>query len=459
MLRPQRLLPLLFLLLVSTARAAPEKPRLPDGVAAIVRGTVITMNEFEAALVRRFAGTDQGKKALDELVEKVLLESEAASRGVAVSDADLEDYERKVAKEVSLRSGGSRTLADLLAEKGITLAEFRKVSRDFLIRQRLAAPDLGVTGEVTTAQISVWLSDLKRRRGVRVGAPDLPPGVLALVGGRAVRESELGEALRSSLETSDLESALWDLAIARAVKQDLEAAKIVVEPADIDTAIAELREDFASDPRFRQTTFTFEQYVEAVRHLTVSELRTDPLFLAQVGLAKRIRQGLTPEQIAEFFTEHRERYGEQRTFIHLVVKADDRAAPFGKSSTRSYEEAKVIIDALYARYLRGTPFEKLILESSEDRSNYSRPDRLIRVNRETHLPESLRDKVFEAPPGEVVGPVRTPYGYHLLKVTEVTPPKSFEEARPEIVRDLVRDLRTRALLEVRQDPDIVLRYQ
>ena len=103
-------------------------------------------------------------------------------------------------------------------------------------------------------------------------------------------------------------------------------------------------------------------------------------------------------------------------------------------------------------------FDKLILEASEDRSNFSRPDRPISVHRETPLPDELRAKIFSAPPGEVVGPVRTPYGWHLLRVNEVTPPMTFEESRQSIVRDMVRERRTRALLELRQDPNIILRY-
>ncbi len=115
-----------------------------------------------------------------------------------------------------------------------------------------------------------------------------------------------------------------------------------------------------------------------------------------------------------------------------------------------------MIDALYRSYLKGKPFEKLVEESSEDRSTYLPPDRLITVNRETPMPEPLRDAVFAAPLSEVVGPIRTVYGYHLVKVVDLKPTPTYEEVQPRVVRDLVREKRRNALLRIRQDPSIRL---
>ena len=73
------------------------------------------------------------------------------------------------------------------------------------------------------------------------------------------------------------------------------------------------------------------------------------------------------------------------------------------------------------------------------------------------MPEALKEAVFGTPAGEVVGPVRTSFGYHLVKVLEVIPAASFEEAYPRVLRDLIREERSRAMLRIRQDPDIRLR--
>ncbi len=456
------LLAFAFLLPLAPAASAedpPAKPVLPDGVAAIVHGERVSMEQFRETLVRRFRATETGQKALDDLVERTLIAVEAEDRDVEVDDDEVEEYLEKVEKDVVRASGGTQTLARLLEEKGVSREEFLRVSREFLLRQKMAAEDLGTDGEVGTAQLGVWITDLKRKRGVKVGTPDLPAGVLARVGDRDVDAAAFGEALLGALTPAELESALWDMAVTIVVRKDLAAAGLRTEAADVDAALADLKEEFQSDPRFKDTAFTFEQYVQGVRRMTVEELRSDPQFLAQVGLGKKIRLALTEEEIAAYFEEHRLRYGEERTFIHLLVKASDRETAFSRGGqSRSYEDAKTMIDALYARYLRGTPFEKLVAEASEDRTNYSRAERTIVVNRETPLPDALRAKVFEAPPGEVVGPVRTPFGWHLVKVVQTRPAREYAEAKPEVVRDLVREKRTRALLELRQDKDILLRY-
>lgn len=453
---------LILTLLALAAPAAAQEPRkvpdLPADVAAIVHGEVIPMERFRALLVQRFGPAEEGKQALDNLVERILVEEEQRRRGVTVSDEELEAYLATVARQVTRHSAGTQSLEELLEEKGVTREEFEKVSRDFLVRTKLAAAYLGKEPEdVKQYELGVWLEGLKQKRGVVIGSPPLPAGTLAKVGDRTVTVADLGVELLDSLDDSTLEGALWDLVIARAVQQRLDEGGIEVDEADVDRAVMELEEEFRADPRFRQTSFTFEQYVRTVRRLTLDELRADPLFLAQIGLAKQIRNGLSMNDVKAYWEEHRERYGEERTFVHLLVKADDRDSPFGRRS-RTFEEAKEIIDALYVRFLRGTSFEKLVAEASEDRSSTSRPDRRIVINRETPLPDSLKTRIFSSPPGEVVGPVRSPYGYHLLKVVEVKPELPFEGVRERAIRDLVREQRTRELLEVRQDKEILLRY-
>jgi PPIC-type PPIASE domain len=450
-----------LLLLTTTVVSAQEarKPiQLPDDVAAIVHDKFISMAEFREVLVRRFAKTEEGKKALNNLVEAQLVTREKEIRGIRISDDELKAYIAKVEKDVIRSTAGTRTLDEVLKEKETTRAQLMEASRDFLARQRMAQADTGITTDLSPQALGVWLEDLKKKRGVVVDGPGVPAGALALVGDRVVTKKEFGLELVKHLPPSRLEGALWDLAIAVSVERIMKERGVKIETPDIDRAVEDLKAEFKEDPRFRQTTFTFEQYVEAARHMTVAELRKDALFLAQVGLAKIVRAGLTVADIRKKWEENRDLYGERRVFIHLLIRADDRpSTPFGGAS-RSYRKAREIIDAVYNRYLRGTPFEKLVVEASEDRDKFKRPDRHIEVTRASPLPETWKKAVFSAPAGDVLGPIRSPFGYHLIKVIEIKPAPGFEAAREKVLRDLVREGRTTALLEIRQDPLIVLRY-
>jgi parvulin-like peptidyl-prolyl isomerase len=415
------------------------------------------MDEFREALVRRFARREDGKRALNNLIERTLVESEQKRRKVEVTDEELDEYVAKVEKEVFRRSGGRNTLDGILKEKKLTREEFLRTTRDFLLRQKMAAEDLEVEGEVSEATLLTWMEFLKGKYAVVVGG-DLPEGVVAKIGERSVTTDDLGRELLKNLRKSTLEGTLWDLVIAVAVDIRMEEAGVEITEKDVDEAIEELRAEFKADERFKQTTFKFEQYVQAIRMMTIEELRKDRLFLAQVGLARIVRGKITGQEVKEHYEKHRGRYGERRTFIHLLIKADERVKGTFTRKGRSLEQARKIIDVLLAKHRRGYPFEKLVQEESEDRSKYSRPDREIEVNRETQLPDTLKNAVFEAPQGEVVGPIRTTFGFHLVKVLEIVPDPGFEASRAEVVRDLVAQRRTRALLEIKQDPAIRLKY-
>jgi len=453
---------LLTTMLLTTPTALGQEPRkpirLPDDVAGIVHGEYIMMAELREVLVGRYARTEEGKKALENLVEDELIRREKEIRRIQVTDAEIQRYVEKTEREVVKVTAGTRTLDDVLKEEGSTRAELIEIARDYLARQRMAAADTGIKGDLGPQAIGIWLEDLKKKRGVVIDGPGVPAGAMARVGDRVITRQDLGIKLLEYLPKSKLESALWDLAISRAVQHQLKEIGIKVLEADIDNSVQDLKEEFKADPRFRGTNFTFVQYVEAARHMTLEELRKDPLFLAQVGLAKTVRAELTGEDIRKRWEENRDLYGQRRIFIHLLIKADDRPSTRFGGASRSYRKAREIIDLVYARYLRGTPFEKLVNEASEDRDKFKRPDRHIPVTRASNLPAAWRKAVFSAPVGDVIGPIRSPYGYHLVKVLEIDPAPSYEAVKDKILRDLVRNGRTKALLTIRQDPQIILRY-
>ncbi len=57
------------------------------------------------------------------------------------------------------------------------------------------------------------------------------------------------------------------------------------------------------------------------------------------------------------------------------------------------------------------------------------------------LPEGLSDAIFEGTPGEIVGPVLSPHGYHLALVTDTE--MSFEEALDDVKRFLEHEAMSR----------------
>lgn len=430
---------------------------LPEGIAATAHGAVITMDEFKDSLVRRFGSSPDGQKALKKLIDEIVVSEEARARGVAVTPAEIDAYVKKVEVQIHQQSRGTDTLSKFLEKSEISIGEFKNETRAYLLQQKLAAKDIGVKGEVSRAQLEMWLTNLRKKKGVLIAPVGFPDGGYAEIGARRIGKDEFGEALLDTVTASTLQSALWDLVVARIVQQRMKENKVRIDPADVKRAIDDLKAEFEADPRFRGTRISFESYVQGVRNMSLEQLKKDSMFLAQVGLAKSIRNELSADDAKGYYEENRKRYDERRRFIHLLIAANERKNAFG-SPIRSYADAKKILEALHLRYLRGTSFEKLVEQNSQDRSKYQRPERIVEVHRGSQMPASLLDAIFLAPKGEVIGPVRSAYGYHLVKVVEIIPAPTYEQAYPQVVRDMVRKRRTKILLEIKQDSSILLRY-
>ncbi len=121
---------------------------------------------------------------------------------------------------------------------------------------------------------------------------------------------------------------------------------------------------------------------------------------------------------------------EARRLRHLVL-----AVPPGADAAtvaRVEREARELLRRIRA----GEPFEKLAAERSADMYRIRGGD-LGWVHRGRLLPE-LEAAAWSATVGEVVGPIRTDTGYHLLQILEVRPEAqlSFDEAAPMIRKKL-----------------------
>jgi peptidyl-prolyl cis-trans isomerase D len=100
---------------------------------------------------------------------------------------------------------------------------------------------------------------------------------------------------------------------------------------------------------------------------------------------------------------------------------------------RTVEQAEAEIQAIKARIDGGEEFAEVAREVSEDPGSAARGGDLGLFPRERMTPE-FSDAAFAAEIGELVGPVATPFGVHLIEVTDRQEAGSapFEEVRGQI---------------------------
>ncbi|RLA50850.1 MAG: hypothetical protein DRQ98_12330 [Gammaproteobacteria bacterium] len=105
------------------------------------------------------------------------------------------------------------------------------------------------------------------------------------------------------------------------------------------------------------------------------------------------------------------------------------------SEERSNDEAIALADSI-AEKIRENPksFDELVLTYSEDPSSTGNKGKFYKVKRGDMLKE-FEDAAFALKNGEISEPVRTSYGYHIIRLDTHYPPSrmSFEEVKPQII--------------------------
>jgi len=159
-----------------------------------------------------------------------------------------------------------------------------------------------------------------------------------------------------------------------------------------------------------------------------------------------------------YYEAHKSEY-EQIHAHHILIRMQGspvNVAPGQKDLT----DAEALTKALEIRekILQGADFADLARAESNDRGSSSKGGDLGFLKHGQTVP-SFEDAAFALPAGQLSQPVRTPYGYHLIKVEERKPTRTFEELRPEIEKTLgneasrkfVEDLKAKTKVVI--DPD------
>jgi parvulin-like peptidyl-prolyl isomerase len=132
-------------------------------------------------------------------------------------------------------------------------------------------------------------------------------------------------------------------------------------------------------------------------------------------LAEKLKDHLTRDRIAGHFTTHRDRYDRAR-LRQLVAPREDLAREMLSQFRDEDRDFSDLARELAAVGVRG----------GEVRSVF-RQD----------LPPALAEAAFAARPGDVVGPVATPEGFHLLLVEEIIPASLDPDAAARIRQELL----------------------
>ncbi len=279
-----------------------------------------------------------------------------------------------------------------------------------------------------------------------LAAADIPAVVARIDGKDVTREDLLARAAEArgalaergfpspSPTRSFYRKVLDDIVGNRLLFRDIVAQGGAVAAADVDRRMSEIRGQFPSPEEFKKAL--------AERNFDEARLRRD----VEEGMTvqKWMQEKVVPSvQVAEadvaaFYQQNEAQMQEPESVVasHILV-AVPRDLPADQKAAR-----KTKAEALRARVAGGEDFAAVAREASEDPGSAPRGGDLGRVYRGQAAPE-FEAAVFTLTPGTLSNVVETPYGFHVIKVTEKKPAGKL--ALADVRERIVQILRQRAL--------------
>jgi peptidyl-prolyl cis-trans isomerase D len=135
---------------------------------------------------------------------------------------------------------------------------------------------------------------------------------------------------------------------------------------------------------------------------------------------------------------------EERQASHILIAVKPDASDADKAAAKARAEA-------LAAQARKAPaqFGELAVKNSQDPGSAAQGGDLGSFARDGSMVKPFEDAVFSAKQGDIVGPVQTDFGWHVIKVTGVKTAKSqpFDEVKLAIEKDLQQQKAVRKFAE------------
>jgi len=328
-----------------------------SGRVASVNGDTITIDEYRITYkrlidqVRQSFGNNANEelikslqleqKALDQLVDNILMRQEASELDIQVSDEDLSRAIRNISAFQVAGVFDPRRYQVILNNNNLTPESFEASQRDALLNQKL------------------------------------------------------NNFITASVKVSDQEAVEWFKWNNATVNLDF----FLLEP--------ERYKDIAvTDQEIEQYFETRKDTYKTDPALKVRYLKFDPkTFVAQVEI--------NDDETIEYYDEHPAEFQNPKTVEarHILIKVDPQAQP------EDVAKAKERIESVLQKAKDGQDFAELAKQFSEgpskDKGGY-----LGSFRREAMV-KPFSDKAFAMQAGEISDPVKTQFGWHIIKVDKV----------------------------------------
>ena len=420
----------------SGSAGASVKARPVDAIAAVVNNEVITRNDLSQRMrmvERRMRAQKIAMPPTDQL-EKQLLERMisdraqmqlAAEQGIRVDDLLLDRAVARLAEQNKLSVTEFR---NEIERDGTPFAMFREEIREEITLQRLREREVDNKIQITESEVDAYLN--------------------SDTGAQAQQEIDLGQILVRIPENASAEQIAARRAraedVLRQLKTGADFAKTAASFSDANDALE------GGDLGWRNADRLPQLFVEATNDLKQGEVSK----IVKSANGFHILKVMGRRSAAAAKASGASTSVQQTHVRHILVKVNQIVT--ANEAKRKLTELKERLDN------KGGTFEELAKLFSNDLSASKGGD-LGWVYPGDTVPEFER-AMDGLKPGEVSGPVESPFGFHLIQVLErkaddvskerqrlIARQAIRERKLDEATQDWARQLRARAYVEIRSD--------
>jgi peptidyl-prolyl cis-trans isomerase C len=294
-----------------------------------------------------------------------------------------------------------------------------------------------------------------------VSVPSLEQNA-ALVNGKAITLEELDNAYKklpgSYSSFIPKENVLDQLVLEEILMQKSKEEGVVIGNKDVDQMInlaaANLeisREKFVEELAIANNMTNDELFEYYKRQMSVNDMLNQTLFKQE----SYVSLDVTEDEIVKFYDENNESFfiSDQVEASHILITTPGR----------SQEEVDLLLQKVYDDITEEKDFSEIAKERSEGPSA-SKGGYLGLFTKGQFVPE-FEEAAFNLEVNEISNPVKTQFGYHVIKVTKIVPSgqRTLEEVHDEISLLLLNQKKEKALDEfiqnLRDSADVVILYE
>jgi peptidyl-prolyl cis-trans isomerase C len=312
----------------------------------------------------------------------------------------------------------------------------------------VAVPLAGCKKSPTPAGQTPATATAKPAAGQTPGQPAAPapvkpvpaqlPEVVARVNGEDIKKAEFermlhtleqqaqqgGQPIPPERRAEFVRGALDRYVTYKLLSQESKTRGVNVTDAEIDAKVAELKKQFPTEDAFQKALKERGMTLDSLKQDAKIDLSVNKVMDAEVSSTP----GPSDQEAKDFYDKNPDKFKQDESVraSHILIRVDDKADAATK------KKARAEIDAVLKQARGGADFAKLAQEHSQDGSAAQGGD----LNYFSHgqMVAPFEQAAFALKPGQISDVVTTPFGYHIIKVTDRKPARTitFEEASPRI---------------------------